>query len=387
MISGIQSFFKPLNPDVYSTKDRWESTQIGRLIDSHVSDHFPDLSSSNIAIFNVSEYDGSKNESDNLDCKIRAALYDCHVDNFPSVADLGSLLMMSTRKESFKNIQDVCFFLISHKIIPIIIGGGNDVSYAVYKAYAALEKYITISSVDNRFDIGLENDKLAAFSYLGKIISHKPNYLFHYVNIAYQSYFVSPLAVKLIEGMNFESIRLGNLRVNFKDIEPIMRNTDFLSFDISAISNSYAKANVYSVPNGLNGEEACKVLRYAGVSDKITSIGLFEYNQSMDRDSQTAYLLSQMIWYFIEGYKSRKNELNPDLKTCIKYTVSLEDGQNQIVFYKSRITGRWWMGVPFKSKEHKKPNHYFVACSYSDYEEANRGEIPKRWIRTSRKLS
>ena len=70
-----------------------------------------------------------------------------------------------------------------------------------------------------------------------------------------------------------------------------------------------------------------------------------------------------MIWYFIEGYKSRKNELTPHMKNCIKYTVAFEDGKNVIVFYKSQLSGRWWMGVPFKNNKNELQN-YFVACSY-----------------------
>ena len=144
------------------------------------------------------------------------------------------------------------------------------------------------------------------------------------------------------------------------EIEPIMRNTDFLSFDLSAIQHSYAGANVYSTPNGLTGEESCKIMRYAGISDKLTATGVFEYNQSLDENNQTAKLVAQMIWYFLEGYKSRKKELNPNLKDCIKYTVAFDDGQNEIVFYKSNNSGRWWMGVPFKREKKQSLQKYFA---------------------------
>ena len=43
-----------------------------------------------------------------------------------------------------------------------------------------------------------------------------------------------------------------------------------------------------------------------------------------------------MIWYFIDGYKIRKNELNPNMKNCVKYTVAFDDGKNEITFYKSQ---------------------------------------------------
>ena len=89
-----------------------------------------------------------------------------------------------------------------------------------------------------------------------------------------------------------------------------------------------------------------------------------------------------MIWYFLEGYKSRKYELNPNIDNCIKYTVAFEDGNTEIEFFKSNLSGRWWMGVPFKKLESDDFDQYFVACSYADYEKANKGSVPARWIKT-----
>ena len=383
----LNAYFQPLSQGVYSAKNRWETTQLGNLIKLHTHDYFPELKFAEVAIFSIQEYDGSENSSTDGDCRIRQALYKLHFDNLPRVVDLGSLNLLPERKDSFALIEKVCSELLRDGILPLIIGGGQDISYAVYKAYASIDKVITFTSVDREFDIGLEEDKLASHSFLGKIIAHKPSCLFHFTNLSYQSFYVSPLAIDMLESMNFDVYRLGSLKSNMHEIEPVMRNTDFLSLDISAIKFSYSRANVYSGPNGLSGEDACKIMRYAGISDKLSSLGIFEYNQNLDQDNQTSQLISQMIWYFLEGYKNRKQELNPNLSNCLKYTVAFEDGKHEIVFYKSRNTGRWWMGVPFKSSVQSLSQNYFVACSYQDYETANRGEVPERWFKTFQKFS
>ena len=382
----IRPYFKPVNSDLYEDKDRWETTQIGRNIETHTQDSFPNVKFAEIAVFNIPEYEGSGNTLSESDCKIRALFYSFHHHNLPRVVDLGILELMPSRKETFNIIEIVCKELLHNGIIPFVIGGGHDLSYAVYKAYASLDKFINLTTVDSKFDIGLEDDNLASFSHLGKMISHKPSHLFHYTNLGYQSYFVSSIATDMLQAMNFDTIRLGELKANFNEVEPIMRNTDFLSFDISAIQYAYAQANVYSSPNGLNGEDACKIMRYAGVSDKITAIGLFEYNQDLDINNQTAYLLAEMLWYFIDGYKIRKNELNPNMKDCAKYTVAFEDGKNEITFYKSQSSGRWWMGVPFRREGVESPQNYYIACSYRDYEISNKGEVPERWLKTANKF-
>ena len=186
--------------------------------------------------------------------------------------------------------------------------------------------------------------------------------------------------------MFFDTIRLGDLKANLHEIEPVMRNSDFLNFDISSIQYQFASANIYSSPNGLTGEEACKIMRYAGLSDKITSIGLFEYNQNLDKNGQTAFLMAEMIWYFLDGYNFRKNELNPNINNCTKFTVAFEDGKNEIIFYRSNTSGRWWMGVPINIDSNQTKKKYFVACSYADYEKANNGDIPQRWLKTINKF-
>ena len=375
-----------MNFDLYGDNNRWETTQIGRCIDTHLENHFPDLKFTEIVVFNIAEYEGSKNYNSDSDCQIRSFFYSFHHENLPRIADLGTMQIMPTRKETFHIVQKVCEKFLHDGVIPFIIGGGHDLSYAIYRSYCSLEKFINLTVVDSKFDVGLEDDNLASFSHLGKMISHKPGYLFHYTNLGYQSYLVSSIANDMLKSMNFDTVRLGDLKSNFNEVEPIMRNTDFLSFDISCIEHSYASGNVYASPNGLNGEESCKIMRYAGVSDKVTAVGLFEYNQDLDKDNQTAHLLAEMLWYFVDGYKIRKGELNPSMKDCVKYTVAFADGKNEITFYKSPSSGRWWMGVPFSKPGVNKIQIYYVACSYRDYEIANQGEIPDRWIKTQKKF-
>ena len=97
----LNSYFNPLNPELYSSKDSWGITQLGGLIDFHTEGSFPEVKFAEIAIFNVPEYEGSKNRSISNDCKIRASFYQLHQHKMPRVVDLGTLKLMPTRKESF----------------------------------------------------------------------------------------------------------------------------------------------------------------------------------------------------------------------------------------------------------------------------------------------
>ena len=379
----ISSYFIPVKKEIVKNKPGWQTSQIGHIIDIHTSSSFPEIDNIEIAFFSIPEYDGTENRG-NDHSAVREELYQLHFEQTPKLVDLGTMQLMSTRKESFKHIELICANLLSKGIVPLIIGGGQDISYAIYKAYASIGKIITFTSVDNSFDLGTNEDKIDSHSYLGKIIAYQPNHLFNYCNIGFQTYFVSPEAIDMLDKIHFDTFRLGSIKSNIIEVEPLMRNTDFLSFDLSAISGLYAPANVYATPNGLGGTQTCSIMRYAGLSDKVSTCGIFEYNQMFDENKQTAKLIAQMFWYFLDGFKNRNTELNPDLKECTKYTVTFDNGENEVVFYKSNKTGRWWIGIPFIEKQKKEK--YFVACSYRDYEKANKGDLPELWMKTYRRL-
>ena len=384
---NLVDYFLPLPDSFVIKKEVYQSTQLGSLISIHSENYFPDVTDCKIVLFSVPEYEGSQNSESESKYKIREEFFELHNFDFPKISDLGLMKISSTRKQTFHDIESICKELIKNDILPVILGGGNDISYAVYKAYASLNKFITFTSIDSKFDLGLKKDFLSSESYLSKIISHSPSFLFQFVNIGYQSYYNSPIAISMLNDLNFESVRLGIIQQELETAEPILRNTDFLSFDISAISSAFAPANKYSNPNGFNGPEACKLAFYAGISDKLSSFALFEYNQNLDGTNLTAKLISQIIWYFVHGFSKRRNELVPNIKNCIKYNVSLDDGKNEIIFYKSNLSARWWMGVQYFNKDKSKKETYFVACSYLDYEISLKGEVPNRWVKTYSKLT
>ena len=99
--------FNPVSLDFFVDKNKWETTQIGRSIDTHIIDSFPDLKFAEIAMFNIPEYEGSNNSASKSDCNVRASFYSFHHDNLPKIADLGIFQLMPTRKESFNIIQIV----------------------------------------------------------------------------------------------------------------------------------------------------------------------------------------------------------------------------------------------------------------------------------------
>jgi len=184
----------------------------------------------------------------------------------------------------------------------MIIGGGQDITYANYLAYENIGRIINIASVDAVFDLGHDENELNNKSYLSHIILHQPNFLFNYTNIGYQTYFIDQDSLVLMKNLYFDTNRLGNVKAEMEEVEPMVRDADILSIDISSIKHADAPASDRAMPNGFTGEEVCKICRYAGMSDKLSSIGFYELNPSLDNNGQSAHLYAQMMWYFLDGF-------------------------------------------------------------------------------------
>ncbi len=348
---------------------------------------FPNLTNKKIAIVGVEEDRasvGNYGTGTNLD-EIRKELYKLYPGNWPiSVADLGNIPQGNSIEDTYFALGELLTFLIKRDIIPIIIGGGQDLTYANYRAYDSLEQTVNLVVVDNKFDLGSIEDELSSQSYLSKIVMNQPNNLFNYSNIGYQTYFNSRDELDLLDSLFFDAHRLGDISSSIQMVEPILRDADIVSIDLSSIKKADAPANNNTSPNGLTGAEICAISRYAGISDKVTSFGIYEYNSKYDDKNQTAQLISQMIWYFIEGVNFRANDypfgLNDNYQ---KYIVPIE---NQLLnFHKSNKSGRWWMEISI-NENNKFKRHALIPCTYQDYISASNQEIPDRWFRTLKKL-
>ncbi|WP_435261766.1 formimidoylglutamase [Tenacibaculum sp. nBUS_03] len=381
-------FFSPVSDSVVIQVMSQTTSTLGGNISIHTpSNGFPDLSNVKIAILAVSEGRGA-DQFDCLECiyTIRKELYQLFSGNWHTkIADLGTIEQGSSINDTYFAVSSVVTSLLKEDIIPIIIGGSQDITYANYRAYDTLEQTVNLVSVDSRFDLGGEDEELLAKSFLGKVIMDEPSNLFNYSNIGYQTYFNSQEEIALLDKLYFDTYRLGEVK-NITLVEPILRDADIVSIDIASIRQGDAPGTANGSPNGFYGEDICAIARYSGISDKVTSFGIYEYSSNLDVNNQTARLIAQTIWYFIEGVNHRANDYPYVTKENYeRYTVVLED-DDPLNFYKSDKSGRWWMEINLISNN-KHKRHALIPCNYRDYEQALNHKIPKRWFKALQKLT
>jgi arginase family enzyme len=388
-MSDIQHFFKTIE----LSSDTFAENQLKNFITSYTSESdFPELEGVDMAIVGVCE---DRRAYTNIGCalapnKVRDYLYSLYPGSFkPRIADLGNIEAGHDIDDTYYALKSTVDYLVRKNIVPIIIGGSQDLTYAQFLGYEKLEQTINVVTVDAAFDLGNHDEETTNTAYLGKIILHQPNFLFNYSNIGYQTYLVDHTSLGMMNKLYFDTYRLGQVRDAIEEAEPIIRHADMLSFDISAIKHSDAPAHSLAQPNGFYSEEACQMMRYAGMNDKLTSVGIYEINPEYDTQGKTSNLAAQMIWCFMDGFYSRKQDFpsrtNPDY---VKFHVVLQDEKYEINFFKSKKTNRWWMEIPYPpSKGLKFERHTLLPCSYKDYELAVNNEIPDRWWQTYQKLS
>jgi len=375
-------FLKPLDNEILQFIKEVSSQQLGSKVVFHTDKDFPDLNKIKIAIVGVLENRGDVNQEQEVDLThIRKELYALFPGNWnASIADLGNILAGNSCGDTYFALKKVVSSLIKKKIIPIVIGGSQDLTYALYRAYDDLEQMVNLVSIDNKFDFGKESDAVSASSYLTKIIIEEPNNLFNFSNVGFQTYYNSQEEIDLIDKLFFDAYRLGDISNNIAISEPVFRDADIVSIDLNSVKSSDSGNFTSFKPNGFNGKEICALSRYSGISDKVSLLGIFNHNNS----KQESVLIAQIIWYFIEGYHYRSNEYPFGSKeNYIKYIIPLEE---ELIFYKSNKTDRWWIEIPFISNSNNKlKKSTLLPCSYEEYLGACNQEIPERWWKAQRK--
>ena len=105
------------------------------------------------------------------------------------MADLGDIQKGASVEDTYFALIEVVSSLVKANIIPLIIGGSQDLTYANYRAYDKISSMVNIVNIDKSFDLGDSSKPINNGSYLGKIILEQPYNLFNYTAIGFQTYF------------------------------------------------------------------------------------------------------------------------------------------------------------------------------------------------------
>ncbi len=294
------------------------------------------------------------------------------------LADLGN-----ARREESSFIAPLIMELLQSGICPLIIGTEEGLLQGQFDAHHGWQKSVSLVLMDEKLALDPQSDGDKSH-YLNGILKSKKK-LFHFTVVGLQAHFLDEKVQRFADERHFDRLHLGRLRQGVHISEPFIRDADLVAFNLAALKRIEVPGVAQASPAGLFSEEACQIARYAGVSDKLQSIGFYGYRHELDTQGHTAAVIAQLIWYFIGGFADRKNDFPVSMDGLMEYIIPIKQYDYQLTFWKSSKSGRWWLQVPVNIGKGQK-RHRLIPCDYQDYLDASKGELPERFLEAFRRF-
>ena len=364
----FSEYFSPVKFEIIDYVNKLDNNQLGSKLKINGRDNLNSFESLDIVIFSVNEYrfNSGIRKSFNANKDFRKKLYSLYYGNWNlNIYDLGDLENGNLVSDTQFALSKILEFFSKNKILVITIGGSQNLLFDIYSSLKETLQKINLVSVDNKIDFSNNNE-----SFLHKIIMDENNKLANFSNIGYQKHLTSVPENKLLDKMYFESINLGKIKSNIAEAEPVLRDSDIVSFNINSVKAGELN-NAHQYPNGLSSYELCSLSRFSGLSSRVNIVSYFE---NWDLSIMNS-LLAESTWYVIDGYATRINE-NPlsDSNDFIYYHIELDN--YKFKFYRSKLSDRWW--VEFLNDEIISIEKDIISCTFDDYNNCKNSVIPER---------
>ena len=364
----FSEYFSPVKFEIIDYVNKLDNNQLGTKLKINGRDNLNSFESLDIVIFSVNEYrfNSAIQKSFNANKDFRKKLYSLYYGNWDlNIYDFGDLENGNLVSDTQFALSKILEFFSKNKILVITIGGSQNLLFDIYSSLKVTLQKINLVSVDNKIDFSNNNE-----SFLHKIIMDENNKLANFSNIGYQKHLTSVPENKLLDKMYFESINLGKIKSNIVEAEPVLRDSDIVSFNINSVKAGELN-NAHQYPNGLSSYELCSLSRFSGLSSRVNIVSYFE---NWDLSIMNS-LLAESTWYVIDGYATRINE-NPlnDSNDFIYYHIELDN--YKFKFYRSKLSDRWW--VEFLNDEIISIEKDIISCTFNDYNNCKNSVIPER---------
>ena len=332
-----------------------EKWQIGNFITNEIKED-------GIVLLFVSDFRGAGGDSEIQDfMPLRREFYKLsNLDFEVPITDLGDLISGKTPQDSHYILQEILSACHYKNAIPVIIGGSNDFAFSLFSTLNFHQKNINYTQISNIVSLE-QGEEINEKNFLSKILTAKNFSIKNYHHLGYQKHLNEMNSVKLIKQVQFDVVRLAEMMNSTEKTEPFFRRADLVTVNCDVVESFALPFSVNQQVNGLNRREICAYMKEIGLSEKLKSVGIFNYN--INSDSQLNHqLLAQMIWYLTEGINIQKS--HPKEKLYETFYVLIEDGQ--YTFKRDIFSNLWYFGEDENIEN-------CIPCSHSDFKNAKKG--------------
>lgn len=231
------------------------------------------------------------------------------------IFDLGDVLLGETLEETHDRLETVVATLMDHRIIPIVLGGGHDISYPNFRGFSRTAKRVGVVNIDTHLDyrpavpmrhsgtsFRLMLDEPASVLAPQNIVEFgiQP---FANVEAHYRAMLERGTRIMMLDEIRkngFAPAFAGALRIAADGTERTM-----VSFDIDAVRSSDAPGVSAPSPTGFFAEEILQAAFECGTSSHVGMIDIAEVNPNFDVDNRTAKLAALVVMHFLSGFCRR----------------------------------------------------------------------------------
>ncbi len=265
--------------------------------------------SSDLVILGCPQDEGVRREGGRLGAAdapkaIRAQFYRLTTFNVRKrIFDLGDIRLGTTLEETHDTMTAVVKQLLTDGKRVIVLGGGNDISYADGRAMAEVfgpDQWIGVN-VDAHLDVAVSPDRHSGTQYRQLLDEGhlKPR---QFYEAGYQSHLTSPVHYEYIRSLGVHRISLELLRsrseadvelkeqIRQKFIGHSTSLNTFFGFDLDAVRAADAPGTSSPSPLGLRAGEFIQLVKYAASLANTRIIEFTEVNPRFDIDDRTAKL-------------------------------------------------------------------------------------------------
>jgi formimidoylglutamase len=232
-----------------------------------------------------------------------------------TIFDFGNVKIGTTLEETHQRVQTVVETFISHDILPVVLGGGHDITYPCLLGFAKKAASAGAINIDTHLSFRKPHPHRNNGTAFRQILdsTHSPLSPMNFVEIGAQSF---ANAKEHYEELTDRGATVFTLQEVHKErMEKILdlayeiatNSTErlYVSFDLDSVIGSDAPGVSASYPTGLTAEELLKAAQFAGLRHKTKSIDIVEVNPKYDMDGKTSRLAALAIMYFLAGVANR----------------------------------------------------------------------------------
>ncbi len=286
-----------LNNDLFFKKNDTNDIRLGEVVSLEAKEY----GTSEIVILGCPQDEGVQRNGGRIGAKfapdaIRTQFY--KLSDFGinvKLFDLGNTIIQPTLERTHDVHTQIVEQVLRDNKKLIILGGGNDISYADGKAMANVygyENWLALN-VDAHFDVRTNSPRNSGTPYR-QLLEEKLLKPENFCEFAFQPQSNSPIYFDYLKNLGVNLISLEEVQSSKFKVQDLIekQKTIFYGFDVDSVRASDAPGVSAPSPIGLSSEEFIELSKFAGTDKRTKIVEFTEVNPNYDIDNRTSKLVA-----------------------------------------------------------------------------------------------